>query len=57
MSQFSLYRKRFIPDDFVHLKDDIILSMDENLIITKWRPSVQKEYGRWRLSIFYKAGD
>jgi hypothetical protein len=38
MSQFSLYRKRFIPDDFVHLKDDIILSMDENLIITKWRP-------------------
>lgn len=38
MSQLSLFRKRFIPNDFVQLKDDIILSMDENLIITKWRP-------------------
>jgi hypothetical protein len=38
MRKLSLYRKRFIPNDFVHLKDDLILSTEENLIITKWRP-------------------
>lgn len=31
-----LYRRRFIPDELVHLKDDIILVMDKDLIITKW---------------------
>jgi predicted RNA-binding protein associated with RNAse of E/G family len=31
-----LYRRRFIPDELIHLKDDIILVMEPNLIITKW---------------------
>lgn len=32
----ELYRKRFIPQETIHLKDDIILHYADNLIITKW---------------------
>lgn len=32
----TLYRRRFIPNELVHLKDDIVLSMEKDLIITKW---------------------
>ena len=53
MSQISLYRRRFIPDDFVHLKDDIILSMDDNLIITKWRPLRPKKNMAGGVSAYY----
>ena len=31
-----LYRKRIIPDECILLKGDVILSCDENRIITKW---------------------
>ena len=31
-----LYRKRFIPDECVLLKNDIILECNESMIITKW---------------------
>jgi protein associated with RNAse G/E len=53
MSQLSIYRKRFIPNDFVHLKDDIILAMDDNLIITKWRPLRPKENMSGGVSAYY----
>ncbi len=32
----TLYRRRFIPNELVHLKDDIILILEKDLIITKW---------------------
>ena len=32
-----LYRKRFIPDECVELKDDEILKLDESVMITKWK--------------------
>lgn len=32
----NLYRKRLIPLECVHLKDDILLYRDDELIITKW---------------------
>jgi predicted RNA-binding protein associated with RNAse of E/G family len=32
----TLYRRRFIPNELVHLKDDIILISEKNFIITKW---------------------
>ena len=35
-NQVSLYRKRFIPCETNYLKDDKIVYMDENIIITKW---------------------
>jgi hypothetical protein len=31
-----LARKRFIPEEIVYLKDDVILKHEDNLIITKW---------------------
>ena len=53
MNQLSLYRKRFIPNDFVHLKDDIILYTDDNLIITKWRPLRPKNNMTGGVSAYY----
>jgi uncharacterized protein len=32
----QLYRRRFIPNELIHLKDDIVLVMEQDLIITKW---------------------
>ena len=31
-----MYRRRLIPDEKVHLKDDEIVKVDENVILTKW---------------------
>lgn len=36
MQEVKLYRRRFIPDEKVLLKDDKIIYKDENKIITKW---------------------
>ena len=35
-TQPQLYRKRYYPEEIVHLKDDNILLNTENLIITSW---------------------
>lgn len=32
----SLFRRRFIPNELIHLKDDTILSLDKDHIATKW---------------------
>lgn len=36
MEHMRLFRRRFLPDEITELKDDVILSHTENLIITKW---------------------
>lgn len=36
MTNLTLYRKRIIPDECVLLKDDVILSCNEDHIITTW---------------------
>ncbi len=36
MSVPLIYRRRFIPDEVIPLKDDIILFHENDLIITKW---------------------
>lgn len=36
MEQVRLFRRRFLPDELTELKDDIILSMSEDVLITKW---------------------
>lgn len=35
-TKIKLYRKRMIPEEIIHLKDDIILHLDANTIITRW---------------------
>ena len=37
MDRLTLYRKRLIPEECILLKDDIILSADQNRIITSWQ--------------------
>ncbi len=36
MDNIKLYRRRFIPDEKILLKDDIIVSLDSERLITKW---------------------
>ena len=36
MSLPILYRKRIIPDECIALKDDVILYIDDEIIVTKW---------------------
>ncbi len=37
MKNLTLFRKRFIPDECVELKDDVILKQTDSLIVTKWK--------------------
>ena len=37
MENITLYRRRLIPDEIVHLKNDIVLYYDDTVIITKWK--------------------
>lgn len=36
MDTLKLFRRRYIPDELVELKDDVILHHNEEIIITKW---------------------
>lgn len=48
MNELFLYRKRLIPDECIHLKDDIILHRDDDYIITRWksiRPRKDMDHG------------
>lgn len=36
MNNVRLFRKRFIPEETVELKDDHILNISDDIIITKW---------------------
>lgn len=37
MEKLKLYRRRFIPDEMIYLKDDKILFIDSRMIITSWK--------------------
>lgn len=53
MKEPVLYRKRLIPNECIRLDNDQILSIKENLIITKWttlRPKKELSHG---LSAFF----
>jgi len=62
----ELYRKRLIPMECIHLKDDKIIKIDKNHIITKWNtlhPKPEFSHGisyyclkeGWKISLFYKS--
>ncbi len=62
----TLYRKRLIPDECVILKDDKIIFIDDETIITSWntfRPKAEFTHGTsyyvmkegFKISKFYKA--
>lgn len=48
MSKLKLYRQRFIPQEKILLKDDIIISHTEDLLITSWKtlnPKISFSHG------------
>ncbi|MDD6334306.1 MAG: DUF402 domain-containing protein [Clostridia bacterium] len=62
----TLYRKRLIPEECVNLKDDDIVHIDKNMIITKWetfRPKAEFTHGisyyvipqGFKISKFFRA--
>ena len=62
----TLYRKRLIPDECVNLKDDNIIFLDSDTIVTSWntfRPKTEFTHGTsyyvinegFKISKFYKA--
>lgn len=55
--KIKLYRKRFIPEEIVFLKDDKILYSDENVIVTKWNVlKPRKDFERGYSCYFLKKG-
>ncbi|MBQ7757461.1 MAG: DUF402 domain-containing protein [Eubacterium sp.] len=64
----KLYRKRFMPNEVVYLKDDIIVYQDENVMVTKWdvlHPKAKFSHGvscyymdkGWKISKFLNKND
>ena len=62
----TLYRKRLIPDECVNLKNDNIIFLDSDAIVTSWntfRPKAEFTHGTsyyvinegFKISKFYKA--
>ena len=62
----TLYRKRLIPDECIHLKDDIIVYSDDNCLITQWEtlhPKQDLSHGvsfycisnGWKISKFFDS--
>ena len=53
-----LYRKRIIPNECVLLKDDLVLSWDEERIVTKWNALKPKKNLHHGYSCYFlKAGE
>lgn len=68
MKELTLYRKRLIPNECIPLKDDILVSRNEDVIVTKWNtlnPKTAFRYGAScyflkrgiKVSKFYRADD
>lgn len=39
----KLYRKRFIPDEYIFFKDDIIVRQSDDVVVTRWNTLKPKE--------------
>lgn len=53
MEPIRLYRRRYVPDEMIELKDDNILFFDENIIVTSWnvlKPRKDIDHG---VSVYY----
>ena len=57
MSYPVIYRKRLIPEECIPLKDDTILYMDEDIIVTKWKTlKPRKDFHHGYSCYFLKEG-
>lgn len=68
MEQPKLYRKRYMPNEVVFLKDDVITYQDEDVMVTKWdvlHPKAKFSHGvscyylkkGWKVSKFLNKKD
>lgn len=66
MNKLKLFRQRFIPAETILLKDDVIVSYTEDVLITSWKtlnPKISFSHGAscyflkegFKLSKFYKS--
>ena len=53
MNNLTLFRKRFIPDECVELKDDVILKRTDSLVVTKWNVIRERRDFTRGFSCFY----
>lgn len=53
MANLTLYRKRIIPDECILLKDDIVLQVDNDTIVTKWNALKPKKDLHHGYSCYY----
>jgi hypothetical protein len=57
MSTPVLFRRRFIPEELVALKDDIILARTEDRIVTQWKTlKPRADFARGRSVYFLREG-
>lgn len=57
MTNPILYRRRIIPDELVLLKDDVIVSCTDELIVTKWKTlKARKDFDHGSSAYFLKEG-
>lgn len=53
----QLYRKRYYPEETIHLKDDKILSLTETTLITSWNTlKPRKDFSHGFSAYFFKEG-
>lgn len=56
-NKVRLYRRRFIPDEKILLKDDIIVSLDEERLVTKWNVLTKRhDFSHGTSCYFFKEG-
>lgn len=53
MGEIRLYRKRLIPAECIELKDDEILRMDDNIIVTRWKSLKKRDDFAAGLSCYF----
>lgn len=53
MNTLKLYRRRFIPDETVYLKDDVIIMHEDNIIVTRWVTLHPRKDIAWGISAYY----
>lgn len=53
MHKPTLYRKRFIPNEKINLKDDEILFINDEVIVTKWKALKQRNDFTNGISVYF----